>query len=74
MDISKECLQLFFSLAPPTNQFLIRAYLCYAVAVAPSSPAHGEKLHEALDHIVKAVDIAKKSEWLVDAHNVCFLV
>lgn len=36
-EIALECIQLYFSLGPPTTQFLIRAHLCGAVATAPKN-------------------------------------
>ena len=35
--IASECIELFFSLDPPANQFLIRAHLCQALIAAPSN-------------------------------------
>ena len=35
VDIAVDCLQLYFSLNPPVNQFLIRAHLCKALVASP---------------------------------------
>ena len=44
-DIALECLQLYFNLNPPTNQFFIRAHLCKALITAPNSPTDEVNLH-----------------------------
>ena len=42
MDIAIDCLQIYFSLSPPSDQFYIRARLCDALITAPTSP--GDKV------------------------------
>lgn len=34
-ELAQDCTELFFSLNPPVNQFLIRAHLCAALSNAP---------------------------------------
>lgn len=38
-DIAANCLQIYFDLSPPTNQFYIRAHLCEALVYAPTNIA-----------------------------------
>ena len=40
--VASECIQLYFSLDPPANQFLIRAHLCEGLIAAPSNPSDEE--------------------------------
>lgn len=60
-DIAIQCIELYFTLSPPTNQFLIRAHLCHCLAVAPTNPPEENKLQDSLRSLVKAVNLAKKS-------------
>eukprot|EP00731_Ephydatia_muelleri_P020306 Em0013g33a len=62
VDIAVDCLQLYFSLNPPVNQFLIRAHLCKALVASPLNCSERAKFLEATQQLQTAVNIAVKFE------------
>ncbi|CAD5115467.1 DgyrCDS4439 [Dimorphilus gyrociliatus] len=61
-DIAKECIKLFKSKSPPSNQFLGRAYLVEAQLVAPTNANQLAELEEAIGFILKAINMARDKE------------
>ncbi|CAH1258230.1 CFAP46 [Branchiostoma lanceolatum] len=61
LDITNECLRLYFLRTPPPNQFLCRAYLCQAQMLAPTSADNPEQLEKAVVYLLKAISFAKET-------------
>ncbi|XP_025093435.1 cilia- and flagella-associated protein 46-like isoform X2 [Pomacea canaliculata] len=61
-DITRDCLKMFFLKQQPTNQFLIRAYLCQAQLLAPQDANKPEELDKAVVYILKAISLAKQTD------------
>ncbi|XP_038070742.1 cilia- and flagella-associated protein 46-like isoform X2 [Patiria miniata] len=62
VDITKECLKMFFMKASPPNQFLCRAYLCQAQLLAPTSAEDSTQLEKAVVYLLKAINFAKENQ------------
>eukprot|EP01045_Picozoa_sp_COSAG04_P003809 COSAG04_NODE_159_length_22103_cov_21.289389_4_plen_2414_part_00 len=72
MKVASECLHEFFTLNPPPNQFLARAYLCQAVVedsrivqwTATGRPLRGDEAVEqclrAISFVMRGLDVATK--------------
>ncbi|XP_022091640.1 cilia- and flagella-associated protein 46-like isoform X3 [Acanthaster planci] len=61
VDITKECLKMFFMKTSPPNQFLCRAYLCQAQLLAPTSAEDSAQLDKAVVYLLKAISFAKEN-------------
>ncbi|KAK7109057.1 hypothetical protein V1264_013170 [Littorina saxatilis] len=60
-EIARDCLKMYFMKQQPSNQFLIRAYLCQAQLLAPQHANNAEQLEKAVVYLLKAISMAKKT-------------
>ncbi|XP_060097359.1 cilia- and flagella-associated protein 46 [Heteronotia binoei] len=58
LEMSSECLQMYFKERPPVNQFLGRAYLCQSQLYTPVSTDNVEQFKKFVTSLVKSVDFA----------------
>nr|XP_056706458.1 cilia- and flagella-associated protein 46 [Euleptes europaea] len=58
LEMSSECLQMFFKGRPPVNQFLGRAYLCQSQLYTPVTTDNLEQFEKFATSLVKVVDFA----------------
>lgn len=59
-EVSHDCLRMYFMKQQPSNQFLIRAYLCQAQLLAPNDANNSEQLDKAVVYLLKAISMATK--------------
>ncbi|XP_069467509.1 cilia- and flagella-associated protein 46 isoform X2 [Ambystoma mexicanum] len=59
LEISQDCLQMYFKVEAHSNQFLGRAYLCQAQLLAPLSLDKLDQLKKCVGFFLKAVEFAK---------------
>ncbi|XP_078499587.1 cilia- and flagella-associated protein 46 [Lissotriton helveticus] len=62
LEMSQDCLQMYFKGMPHTNQFFGRAYLCQAQITAPQSVGDLENLEKCVGFFRKAIEFAKPHE------------
>ncbi|XP_054839221.1 cilia- and flagella-associated protein 46 [Eublepharis macularius] len=62
LEMSTECLQMYFKGRPPINQFLGRAYLCQSQLYTPVSTDNLEQFEKFVTSLLKAVDFALGDE------------
>ncbi|XP_069095869.1 cilia- and flagella-associated protein 46 isoform X1 [Pleurodeles waltl] len=62
LEMSQDCLQMYFKAMPHTNQFFGRAYLCQAQITAPHSVDDLEHLEKCVGFFRKAIEYAKPHE------------
>ncbi|XP_052228420.1 cilia- and flagella-associated protein 46-like isoform X3 [Dreissena polymorpha] len=60
IEVTRECLKMYFMKPPPSNQFLCRAYLCQAQILAPTATIP-EQLEKAVVYLLKAISFAKEN-------------
>ncbi|XP_048363031.1 LOW QUALITY PROTEIN: cilia- and flagella-associated protein 46 [Sphaerodactylus townsendi] len=58
LEMSSQCLQMFFKGRPPVNQFLGRAYLCQSQLYTPVTTDNLEQFEKFVMNLVKAIDFA----------------
>uniref|UniRef100_A0A8C3UB53 Uncharacterized protein n=2 Tax=Catharus ustulatus TaxID=91951 RepID=A0A8C3UB53_CATUS len=58
LEISSDCLQMYFKGRFPVNQFLVRAYLCQGQLYAPHSTDNLEEFEKFVLFFMKAIDFA----------------
>ncbi|XP_034148794.1 cilia- and flagella-associated protein 46 isoform X2 [Esox lucius] len=59
VDISRDCLTMYFEGNPPANQFLCRAYLCQGQLESLPTICNVEKIEKAVNHFLKTMEISK---------------
>ncbi|KAM6956181.1 cilia- and flagella-associated protein 46 [Aplochiton taeniatus] len=58
VDISTDCLMMYFQGKPPANQFLCRAYLCQG-QLTPQTTGTVESIEKAVMFFLRAIEISK---------------
>nr|XP_021493514.1 cilia- and flagella-associated protein 46 [Meriones unguiculatus] len=59
LEMSDDCLQMYFKVKGPVTQFLGRAHLCRAQLCAPQSEEHLEEFENCVTQYMKAINFAK---------------
>ncbi|XP_075699341.1 cilia- and flagella-associated protein 46 isoform X2 [Rhinoderma darwinii] len=60
--VSKDCLQMYFKIQPPPNQFLGRAFLCQAQLHNPKSSNNVGELEKSVAYYLKTINFAKQQQ------------
>ncbi|WAR21805.1 CFA46-like protein [Mya arenaria] len=60
VEMTRECLKMYFMKPPPGNQFLCRAYLVQSQLLAPSG-TNPDQLEKAVIYLLKAISFAKEN-------------
>uniref|UniRef100_A0A8D0CCV1 Uncharacterized protein n=1 Tax=Salvator merianae TaxID=96440 RepID=A0A8D0CCV1_SALMN len=58
LDISRDCLQMYFKGKPPATQYLGRAYLCNSLLHSPVSTENLEQFEKFIVNLLKTIDFA----------------
>ncbi|XP_059947631.1 cilia- and flagella-associated protein 46 [Mesoplodon densirostris] len=59
LEVSKDCIRMYFKVKGPVTQFLGRAHLCRAQLCAPKSAENMEEFENCVTQYMKAINFAK---------------